>query len=60
MVGFEYLYEAWLEAKHRWSNEQDLTAQSYRAASERLDAASCRLIEALLPQPAVPGPSGAS
>jgi hypothetical protein len=54
MAAFEYLYEAWLEAKHRWFNEHDVTAQSYRAASERLDYASCRLIETLQALP--PGP----
>jgi hypothetical protein len=47
MAAFEYLFEAWLEAKHRWFQEQDVTAPSYGAASERLDYASCRLIEAL-------------
>jgi hypothetical protein len=39
--------EAWLEAKQRWFQEHDVTAPSYAAATERLDYASCRLIEAL-------------
>jgi hypothetical protein len=56
MAAFEYLYEQWLKAKHGWFNEHDVTAQSYRAASERLDYASCRLIEALQAQP--PDPDG--
>jgi hypothetical protein len=47
MAAFEHLYEAWLEAKQLWFNEQDVTAQSYGVASERLDYASCRLIEVL-------------
>ena len=47
MAAFEYLYEAWLEAKYRWFQEHDVTAPSYATASERLDYASCRLIEAL-------------
>ena len=49
MAAFEYLFEAWLEAKNRWFQEQDATAPSYGASSERLDYASCRLIEALEP-----------
>jgi hypothetical protein len=51
MAAFEHLYEAWLEAKQRWFNEQDVTAQSYGVASERLDNASCRLIEVLQARP---------
>jgi hypothetical protein len=47
MAAFEGLYEAWLEAKLGWFAEHDTTAQSYAAASERLDHRSCRLIEAL-------------
>ena len=47
MAAFESLYEVWLEAKQRWFQEQDVTAPSYAAASERLDWASCRLIEVL-------------
>ena len=54
MAAFEYLYEAWLEAKRNWFNEPDVIVQSYGAASERLDYASCRLIEVL--QPRSPGP----
>ena len=73
MSAFEHLYEAWLEAKRHWFNETDATAQSHRAASERLDHASCRLIEVLQPRPPRPdddpalyftelnpGPGGAS
>ncbi len=51
MAAFEYLYEQWLEAKRAWFNEQDVTTQSYEAATERLDYASCRMIESLLGQP---------
>ena len=50
MAAFEYLYEAWLEAKRAWFGESDVTVESYGAASERLDYASCRLIEVLLAQ----------
>lgn len=54
MGAFEYLYEAWLEAKHRWFNEHDVSAQSYATACERLDDVSCRLIEVLQARPSVP------
>ena len=66
MAAFEYLYEAWLAAKLGWANERDVAAESYGAASERLDYASCRLIEVLLAQDSdagevsEPQPDGAS
>ena len=47
MAEFEYLYEAWLEAKLDWFAAHDTAGDAYTAASERLDYASCRLIEAL-------------
>jgi hypothetical protein len=58
MAMFEYLYEAWLEAKLGWFAEHDTAGESYAAASERLDYASCRLIEVL--QAHEPEPDGAS
>jgi hypothetical protein len=66
MAAFEHLYEAWLDAKHRWFQEHDPTTPSYAAASEHLDHASCRLIEVLeahntgTREPAEPNRDGAS
>jgi hypothetical protein len=47
MAEFEYLYEGWLEARLDWFAEHDTAEDSYTAASERLDYASCRLIDAM-------------